>query len=61
MYIDDEPVALDKVRDRIKKKNSDSLTVVLIDAYSDYGTYKRVEAILNELLTEGKYEKRKEN
>lgn len=61
VYIDDEPVALDKVRDRIKKKNSDSLTVVLIDAYSDYGTYKRVEAILNELLTEGKYEKRKEN
>ena len=61
VYIDDEPVAVDKVRDQVKKKNDDKLTVVLIDAYSDYGTYMRVEAILNELLTEGKYEKRKEN
>lgn len=61
VYIDEEPVAIDKVRDQIKKKNSDSLTVVLIDAYSDYGTYTRVETILNKLLMEGKYEKRKEN
>lgn len=61
VYIDEEPVAIDKVRDQVKKKNSDSLTVVLIDAYSDYGTYKRVEAILNELMTAGQYEKRKEN
>ncbi len=61
VYIDEELIAIDKVRDSVKKKNDDKLTVVLIDAYSDYGTYLRVEAILNELLTEGKYEKRKEN
>jgi len=60
VYIDAEAVPLDEVRDRIKKKNKDSLTVVLIDAYSDFGTYTRVEAILNELLTETRYEKRKE-
>ena len=61
VYIDDEPVAFEQVRDQVKKKNKDTLTVVLIDAYSDYGVYTRVEAILTELLTEGKYERRKEN
>ncbi|MBO4652448.1 MAG: hypothetical protein J5649_03930 [Lachnospiraceae bacterium] len=61
VYIDDEPFAIEQVRDQIKKKNEDTLTVVLIDAYSDYGIYTRVEAILTELLTEGKYERRKEN
>ena len=61
VYIDDEPVAFEQVRDQVKKKNKDTLTVVLIEAYSDYGVYTRVEAILTELLTEGKYERRKEN
>ena len=61
VYIDEEEIPIDKVSDHVLKKYKDSLKVVLIDAYSDYAIYTRVEAILNDLLPKGKYEIRKEN
>lgn len=59
VYVDAEEITLEQVLDYIDKKATDSVTVVLIDYYSDYGTYKRVEKILNGLLSEGKYERRR--
>jgi len=61
VYVDAEPVEIDRLKARIKDKYDDTLTVVLIDDYSDYGTYRKVISILNEILTENQYEKRKEN
>ena len=61
VYIDGEPVPIERVQSVLKKSDRDGLTMVLIDDYSDYGTYAQVETILKELLTEGKYKTRKEN
>ena len=61
VYLDAEEVPIDKVQDEIVARYKDSLKVVLIDNYSDYGTYKRVAAILGEMFADGSYEKRKEN
>lgn len=61
VYLDAEEVAIDKVQDEIVARYKDTLKVVLIDDYSDYGTYKRVASILSELFADGSYEKRKEN
>ena len=59
VYMDAVQVSVDELREEMEKKDLDRLKVVLIDDYSDYGTYSKVVSILNELLSEGKYEKRK--
>lgn len=59
VFVDAEEITLEQVLDCIEKKATDSITVVLIDYYSDYGTYIRIEKILNTLLTEGKYVRRR--
>ncbi|MBR6018870.1 MAG: hypothetical protein IK055_01470 [Lachnospiraceae bacterium] len=59
VYVDAVEVPIEEFRDHIQKKDIDNVLVVLIDDYSDYGTYSRVVAILDDLLTGAQYEKRK--
>lgn len=59
VYVDAEPVPIEEVRDVIEQKDTDRLQVILIDDYSDYATYSKVVAILDDVLANGQYEKRK--
>lgn len=59
VYVDAEVVPVDTLRDYIAKKDTDRKTIVLIDDYSDYATYAKVVAILDDALADGQYEKRK--
>ena len=59
VYVDAEPVPIEEVRGVIEQKDTDRLQVILIDDYSDYATYSKVVAILDDVLANGQYEKRK--
>lgn len=60
VYIDSEQVEVEEVQDRVLKEYKNSLKVVLTDDYSDYGTYMKVMSILDNIFSDGRYEKRKE-